>query len=237
MTEREDFLARWSRLKKTNRTAGGEPEGSPVGQSTADSTPHAAAVPSADSMPHAAAISPADAAAPPQFDATSLPPIESLTAESDIRPFMQLGVPPELKLAALRAAWIADPTIRDFVGVADSQWDFNDPNAMPGFGPLEGTDSASKLFAQRASQLRTGPALLPALTEVPAPSTGSRRDGQLDRVWLSSVPAQTTPARVTTNVPVAPKAAIGPDAEPTSQPDPQQPAGPRRHGSALPRST
>jgi hypothetical protein len=224
MTEREDFLARWSRLKKTNRTAGDEPVASAVGQSTADSTPDATALP------------PSDATGPPDFDSTSLPPIESLTAESDIRPFMQVGVAPELKLAALRAAWITDPTIRDFVGIADSQWDFNDPTAMPGFGPLEGTDDASKLFAQRASQLRPGPAILPALTEVPAPSTGSRRDGQLDRVWLSSVPPE-APVRVTTNIPAVPKPAIGPDAEPGSGPDPQRPAGSRRHGSALPRST
>jgi TorA maturation chaperone TorD len=28
----------------------------------------------------------------------------------------------------------------DFIGIAESQWDFNDPTAMPGFGPLRAND-------------------------------------------------------------------------------------------------
>jgi hypothetical protein len=44
-----------------------------------------------------------------------------------------------LSREALRRAWLADPAIRDFVGLAENAWDFNDPDAMPGFGPLDYT--------------------------------------------------------------------------------------------------
>jgi hypothetical protein len=77
-----------------------------------------------------------------------LPPIESITATTDVRPFLAPGVPPELTRAALRRAWVADPQIRDFIGIAENQWDFNDPNGVPGFGPLGPLDDVAKLVAR-----------------------------------------------------------------------------------------
>ena len=61
----------------------------------------------------------------------------SIDAATDITAFLRKGIPQELSRAALRRAWAADPAIRDFVGLAENAWDFNDPNAMPGFGPLD----------------------------------------------------------------------------------------------------
>jgi hypothetical protein len=87
----------------------------------------------------------ADVSAAPAFDPASLPAIESIVADSDIRQFLQAQVPEELTRAALRSAWTADPAIRDFVGIAENQWDFNDHAAMAGFGPL---DATSFLVAQ-----------------------------------------------------------------------------------------
>ena len=108
----DDFLARWSRRK---RTAGAEACAQP-------------------------APKPAPPKAEPEFDLATLPPIESINA-TDRRPaFLQQGVPAELARAALRRVWTADPAIRDFVGLAENAWDFTDPAAMPGFGPLEATD-------------------------------------------------------------------------------------------------
>ena len=69
-----------------------------------------------------------------------MPSIESITAVTDIRPFLAPGVPPELTRAALRRVWTTDPSIRDFVGLADYAWDFNTPGSMPGFGAVEMTD-------------------------------------------------------------------------------------------------
>ncbi|MFX8512285.1 DUF3306 domain-containing protein, partial [Acinetobacter baumannii] len=69
----------------------------------------------------------AGSATPPalEFDPASLPPVESLTPESDLAPFLRPEVPAALRQAALRRLWSLDPTIRDFVGPADYAWDYN----------------------------------------------------------------------------------------------------------------
>jgi hypothetical protein len=126
MSESENFLSRWSRLK---RESGLEGTG-------------------ADEKRTADALPAADTPSPPAFDPASLPPIESIVAGSDIRLFLQAGVPAELTRAALRSAWTADPAIRDFIGIAESQWDFNDPAAIPGFGSLGAADCARNLVAR-----------------------------------------------------------------------------------------
>jgi Protein of unknown function (DUF3306) len=87
-----------------------------------------------------AALPLTDASSPAAFDPTSLPSIESIVADTDIRQFLHESVPAELTRAALRSAWTADPAIRDFVGIAENQWDFNDHACIPGFGPLEAAD-------------------------------------------------------------------------------------------------
>ena len=101
----------------------------------------AAVPPSPDSEPK-------EAAAEAVFDPASLPPIESITAQSDIRAFLKPGVPPELTRAALRRAWSADPAIRDFIGLVENGWDFNDPYGVPGFGPMPVGENIASLLAQ-----------------------------------------------------------------------------------------
>jgi len=63
-------------------------------------------------------------------DAASLPSIGSIGPASDIRPFLEPGVPQDLARAALRRAWIVDPVIRDFVGPSENFWDFNASDAV-----------------------------------------------------------------------------------------------------------
>jgi len=82
------------------------------------------------------------------FDPASLPSIETITVDTDIRGFLQSRVPAALTRAALRQAWASDPAIRDFIGIAENQWDFNDPTAMPGFGPMQETDNVPALLAR-----------------------------------------------------------------------------------------
>src|SRR6185503_21147160 len=41
-----------------------------------------------------------------------------------------------------RRAWVTDPAIRDFVGLAENAWDFTAPDGVPGFGPLAPADIA-----------------------------------------------------------------------------------------------
>ena len=74
------------------------------------------------------------------FDPASLPTIESIGAESNIRAFLEAGVPGDLARAALRRAWSLDPAIRDFVGLSENSWDFNAPGTMAGFGPIDGEE-------------------------------------------------------------------------------------------------
>jgi hypothetical protein len=83
----------------------------------------------------------------PAFAPTALPPIEAITATSDVRAFLARGVPEELTRAALRRAWVTDPTIRDFVGPAENQWDFTKPEDVPGFGSLELSPELRRIVA------------------------------------------------------------------------------------------
>jgi len=127
----EKFLQRWSRRKQTAGKpgrAGGEPPES----ATTEARP----------SPRAAAPSEPK---PADFDPASLPPIDSITAASDIRAFLAPGVPEELTRAALRRAWVTDPAIRDFIGLAENQWDFTKPDGVPGFGSLELTPDLRRM--------------------------------------------------------------------------------------------
>ncbi len=116
MSEPKNFLSRWSERKlrpEGEKSAPGQKESAPQTVRKAD-------VPSR--APEA------------EFDISTLPSLESITANSDIRAFLQRGVPAELTRAALRRAWSADPAIRDFVGLSENSWDFNTPDSIPGFG-------------------------------------------------------------------------------------------------------
>lgn len=119
----QGFLQRWSRRKLAPQERGAEEQPDAQAQRTNNAQPSARAD-----------TSPASAAAP--FDLASLPPIESIGAQSDIRAFLAPGVPVELTRAALRRAWASDPAIRDFIGLAENQWDFTKAEGVPGFGAL-----------------------------------------------------------------------------------------------------
>lgn len=131
----ENFMQRWLRRKRAVKTP--TPE---------DAEPVRPEPPEAevDSLPRAPGEGAPDR---PTFDPTALPPIESITATSDVRAFLAPGVPVELTRAALRRAWALDPTIRDFVGPAENQWDFTKPEGIPGFGPLELTPELRRTVA------------------------------------------------------------------------------------------
>jgi len=120
MSGGENFLARWSRRKR---------------QATAPPAAKREAPGGAD----AAARSDAPAATAPVPE-IPLPPIESIDAATDLKPFLASGVPASLARAALRRTWTADPAIRDFVGLAENAWDFTAPDGVPGFGTLTGDE-------------------------------------------------------------------------------------------------
>jgi hypothetical protein len=165
MSDRETFLARWSRRKHAAAEEPADAESSAVSAPAASAAPveggEPAEVTAGAESSHegdlASAARRPDAIAP-LFDPASLPPIESIAADTDIRAFLAPGVPPGLTRAALRRAWVADPKIRDFVGLADYDWDFNAPGSMAGFGPLEMTEELRQIAARIVGPLSAGPA-------------------------------------------------------------------------------
>ena len=193
----EGFLSRWSRRKRAAEA------GRPV-EEAAQAPPPAPAAPPAE---------PAE----PEFDVASLPPVESLTIESDITAFLRKGVPEALKRAALRRAWSLDPAIRDFVGPADYAWDFNAPDGVPGFS-LELGGDVQKLLAQAMGLERQD------ATEEAAPARAD--DSATD-------PHATVEAA---EPPGPPAPALAEAATPPPAPEPPDMTAPveRRHGSALP---
>ena len=141
MSDQENFISRWSRRKRDTANENAQPD------KPAATCPDKPAEPGPDATPAVAGTAPGAASAP-EFDLTKLPALDSIGANTDIRDFLQPGVPQALKLAALRRAWSADPAIRDYIGPADYAWDFTDPKAMPGFGDLGPDVDVKKLVAE-----------------------------------------------------------------------------------------
>lgn len=265
--EREGFLARWSRRKRAGggaepsdpsppdpapphlaRPPGGEAprrdgppaaagsQGSATGATTTGATMTGAATsgepcgPVAPASPH------------PAFDPATLPPVESLTADSDICDFLRAEVPQALRRAALRRIWSLDPAIRDFVGPADYAWDFNAPDGVPGFAPtLDGT--AARLLA-RAVGLEDGGQAAPdaggagpaATPRAEPPAVAATPDSpSADPVSSDAAPPALSPAPPTLPAAANPSATLrttGPAAPPAEAGSP--PPRLRRHGGARP---
>src|ERR1044071_6626407 len=142
MSEPENFLTRWSR-RKAETTEQIQPEQDAAPAVVPDADVHA----SEETKSGESGTKAQEDAIAPAFDPSTLPPIESIDAGTDISAFLRSGVPAEMTRAALRRAWAADPTIRDFIGLSENSWDFTAPNSIPGFGPLSAED-ASRAMAQ-----------------------------------------------------------------------------------------
>jgi Protein of unknown function (DUF3306) len=202
MSEPENFIARWSRRK---RNAAEEAKAAP------STDPGEEASEGSDSAPVVSGASePSEAA----FDVTKLPPIETITGDTDIRAFLAPGVPAELTRAALRRAWAADPKIRDFVGLSENAWDFNAPGGVAGFGPLEMTDQLREHVMRMLGQSIEGAA---------ADQSGSpERKAQPLRPYA--------PARLAAAVPEVQRAKLATRAEAAPEQEPQQRS--ERHDAA-----
>jgi len=146
MTDRENFIARWSRRKRA-ATEDVDATKAATTPADADHSAQESERGASESVKRDASATPITGSELP-FDLSKLPPIDSIAADTDIRAFLAPGVPPEITRAALRRAWAADPKVRDFVGLADYDWDFNTPGAIPGFGALEMTDELRRQVAE-----------------------------------------------------------------------------------------
>ncbi len=132
-SESENFLTRWSSRKLASRA-----------QPAQQDAEHAPRYENA-TVESGAVTEPrndADTRETAPFDPAQLPPLDSIGAETNIAAFLRKEVPPDVARAALRRAWTSDPAIKNFVGLVESGWDFNDPAAMPGFGPISAEEVA-----------------------------------------------------------------------------------------------
>jgi hypothetical protein len=208
------FLSRWSRRKRAAEAEQTPPEAeaeepprdAQVAPITGEATP-----PPACPIPDL-----------PEIDPATLPPVEELTASSDLGPFLRPGVPAALRSAALRRMWSVDPAIRDFIGCVDYQWDFNTPGGLPaGFASELGGDVA-KLLAQAIGRIgddeRQEVEEPPEQPPPPPPSLAPTPD--------AAPPLPDSPLRL--------EAAPEPMTAAAEAVEEPAPAPRRRHGSALP---
>jgi len=129
MNDPDNFLSRWSRRKREAATEDPQQKKPDAGEAHVPASAQETKETKSDSRETAAPA--------PEFDISSLPPIESIGAGTDITAFMRPGVPAAMRHAALRRAWSADPAIRDFMGPTENYWDAAGPDGIPGFGDLD----------------------------------------------------------------------------------------------------
>ena len=158
-------------------------------------------------------------------DPKELPPIDDITIDTDIRAFLNNRVPAELTRAALRRAWTSDPAIRDFVGIAENQWDFNDRTAISGFGPLLEIDEIPALLTQAFGQ-RAEP--VTAMVELPMALEAPVQTGIVREIVTPDPQNMPAASRGTADE----GAAI---AQAVAEPGNSAPSKRRTHGGALPR--
>jgi Protein of unknown function (DUF3306) len=126
--EDKGFLARWSQRKHEAK------------QPDRD-------VPAAEADVPVAPAAESDAA--PEFDLSSLPKLEDMTATTDITGFLRKGVPEHLRNAALRRSWALDPAIRNYVNPAlDYAYDWNTPGGVPGSSEIGAGMDVARLVSQ-----------------------------------------------------------------------------------------
>src|SRR6266571_3671595 len=126
--DNKNFLARWSQRKHEAK----QPD-------------HDA--PTANSDVPSGPVAESDVAQ--EFDLSSLPKLEDMSATTDITAFLRKGVPEHLRNAALRKSWALDPAIRNYVNPAlDYAYDWNTPGGVPGGSEIGAGMDVARLVSQ-----------------------------------------------------------------------------------------
>jgi hypothetical protein len=204
----DSFLTRWSRRKAAAKA---EPVPEPAREDEAGKP---------KAQPQPATEPPAE-----EVDLSALPPLDSITSATNVTAFLRKGVPEALRTAALRKVWATDPAIRDFIGLSENAWDFNDPAGIPGFGPLDvPSDEIRQMAAKLVGDVREAAEKVEGALE----QVAEHRDGE-NLKTADAEPANLPPAdtAMQQNEPAAPQQSE--PAVPESRPRP------RSHGGALPR--
>lgn len=188
------FLARWSRRKRESAVRKDAPT---VSASATDPLPPAgggeglgmggrkagepapAVAPSGTTPhpdpPHRERGEGEDWSAQAEPEPVEPPSLDLIDKDFDLAHWLKQNVPESWKLAALRRAWLADPTIRNFENPArDYALDWNTPGGAPGYGPLTESDDVGAMIRQIF-----GDAPEPAAADVAAATTGDSMPHQL----------------------------------------------------------
>jgi hypothetical protein len=228
MSEPENFLTRWSRRKaEADREAEAAPEPARLESGTLES---AADVPTE--------VVKTDDKEESAFDVSKLPSIESIGRGTDVSAFLQKGVPADIARAALRRVWTSDPAIRDFIGIAENQYDFATGSDIPGFGPLGPADDVAKMVAQIMREGVLRPSAPRAENERAENKEPSKVEQEKEEATLSKPTEVESTAAADGVQPVVvasaePSASI--DAAPQQKEEDDAPAAVPSHGRALPR--
>jgi len=219
------FLARWSQRKQEAK----QPE--PAQAESAAETVESSGLPA-----------PQGDDATPEFDLSTLPKLEELTASTDMSAFLRKGVPEHLRNAALQKSWALDPAIRNYVNPAlEYAYDWNTPGGVPGGGEL----GAGVDVARLVSQIMGEPAE-PINFDANSGDEAARSPVEPSEPDLSAKPPEDPPMQSlrSSGEPAAETEAVSStegDAGAPASADEPQPARPvasqqpvRRHGTAKP---
>ena len=155
-----NFLSRWSRLKQRSRAAGSASDDGAAEPVTGDEV--VARVPAAAGVAAVPGAAPAanapappggeqpDPAAPARID-EPLPPVESLTADSDFRPFMRAGIDAATRNAALKRLF-ADPAFNVMDGLDDYIDDYGKTEPIPSALLRRLVEAQSPVLADAAAE-------------------------------------------------------------------------------------
>jgi hypothetical protein len=214
MNDPDNFLSRWSRRKREAGAQAGREASTPLERNDRG---EAVTPPCGEEKSPGALSSEPSAPSVPDFDVSSLPPIEAIGADTDISAFMQKGVPSALRHAALRRVWSADPAIRDFMGPNENFWDAAGPDGIPGFGDLDPNLDVKRMVSELFGEIE------PAKTKPEtAESTGA--SGPSAEISETPSPSDDRPSQHIENA--APQQQL-------SEPAPAKKIT-RRHGGAMP---
>jgi hypothetical protein len=255
------FLGRWSQRKLSDKEKNEAQARAPDSPDRADEGAEARGLTDRDiaSQGDAQEIS----AAPQQEEILSeeelaaLPPIDSITSQTDLRQFLRKGVPSALKNAAMRKMWLLDPAIRNHVDYAvDYAWDWNVPGGVPGHGGQIAGESVAKMLDKVlprpvSDENQAAPELSEHAADAPDPEyaenqrqTGTQPEGEATASDGDASDAQ--PKSDTSDLELQnaqPAERISAQAQPfddategdsVSRSDADERLRPRRHGGALP---
>lgn len=225
----EGFLSAWSRRKR----AVAREEIAAEARDREEVPEHASQVEDVAEQPDAEEVDEAYLA--------SLPPLEDITGDTDLQPFLKKGVPQPLRNAAMRKVWLANTLIRNHDDPAvDYAWDWNAPEGVPGAGGAISEDSVSKMVKTLVNRARTAEDGDARVADAALEQSAETDDDTTEAVATPSETPLQTPLeppssvrRAETQRPDARTTEPARNASAASETDAPAPA-PRRHGGARP---